>query len=116
VNNIRWEFTFHPEIIKPVVLQVLSLANFNLFFIFPMVLVIIGGKPSREILHLFAATACYALFFIMLYVFTTFYYLHYSQGTVFNRNLLTYYPVVALLTVLLLKRTGLLSRAMAQEH
>jgi hypothetical protein len=116
VNNIRFEFTFHPEIIKSVVMQVLTLANFNIFFIFPVILLIIGGKPSLEILSLFAATACYALFFIMLYMFTTFYYLHFSQGTIFNRNLLTYYPVVALLTVLLLKRIGLRSVTIVQEH
>ena len=115
-KDIRLEFTFHPEVIIVVIIQVLSLANFNLFFIFPVILMLIGGKPSREILHLFAATACYALFFIMLYMFTTFYHLHFSQGTIFNRNLLTYYPVAALLTVLLLKRIGLRSMTAVQEH
>ncbi len=103
-DTIHLQFAFHPEIIGPAVIQVLSLANFNLFFVFLPILVIASGRPTREFLHLCTPVVCYALFFLMLYLFTTDYYDHFNRGTVFSRNLLTYYPAIALLAVLSMKR------------
>jgi hypothetical protein len=101
---IKLELVFHPEIIKSVITQIFSLHNFNLFFALLPILIIFGGNPGKELLHLYIAAACYESFFIMLYMFTSFYNSHYSSGTVFNRNLLTFYPVVVLITILLMKK------------
>jgi len=114
-DTIHLKFTFHPEIIQSAVMQVLSLANFNLFFVYLPILIIACGKPAREFLYLSAPVACYALFFLMLYLFTTDYYDHFNRGTVFSRNLLTYYPIIFLLTVLSMKRLYLRGAAAVQE-
>ncbi len=101
---IKLELVFHPEIIGSVIMKVFSLQNFNLFFALLPILVVLGGKPSNEILHLFVVVVCYEMFFIMLYMFTSFYNYHFTLGTVFYRNLLTFYPVAVLLTVLLIAK------------
>ncbi|HUL00134.1 MAG TPA: hypothetical protein VLX29_04685 [Nitrospirota bacterium] len=101
---IKVELVFHPEIIGSVTAQILFLPNFNLFFTLFPILFVLGGKPNNEFFHLFVIVACYALFFIMLYMFTSFYNAHFTNDDVFCRNLLTYYPVVVLLTVLQLKK------------
>ncbi len=101
---IKLELVFHPEIMESVIAQVFSLQNFNLFFALLPFLIILGWNPGKEFLHLFIVVACYESFFVMLYMFTSFYNYHFSSGTVFNRNLLTFYPVVVFLTVLLMKK------------
>jgi hypothetical protein len=105
---IKLEFTFHPEIIWPALLGFLSLENFNVVLFFFPILLLVSGKPSREFLHLLFAVVCYAAFFLSVYVFTTFYYGHFLKGTVFYRNILTYYPGILLLTVLLLGKRPVL--------
>jgi hypothetical protein len=102
-NHIKLEFTFHPEIIFPALQQIYSLENFNVIIIFFPLFLLLSGKPSQEFLHIFFVMASFAAFFFALYIFTTFYYDHFSRGTVFFRNILTYYPVIGLLTILLLK-------------
>jgi hypothetical protein len=100
---IKLEFTFHPEIILSAIQQLYSLGSFNVIIVFFPLLLLLSGKPSQEFLHVFLAAASYAVFFAAVYICTTFYYFNFSVGTVFFRNILTYYPVIGLLTILLLK-------------
>jgi hypothetical protein len=102
-NHIKLEFTFHPEILLPALQQLCSLENFNVIIVFFPLLLLLGGKPSKEFLHIIIVVAAYEAFFLSLYIFTTFYFDHFSKGTVFFRNILTFYPVIGILTILLLK-------------
>jgi 4-amino-4-deoxy-L-arabinose transferase-like glycosyltransferase len=105
-EHIKLEFTFHPEVVWLAVLQVCSLENFNIILVLFPILLVVNGKPSDEFLHIFLAVLCYAAFFVAVYMVTTFYYGHFSSGTVFFRNILTFYPVVLLLTVLQIKKSS----------
>ncbi len=102
-NSVHLRFTFHPEIILRVISDTLSLRSFNIFFVFLPVFALTSGRWSKQFFHLLFPTALFALFFLALYVCTTDYYAFFNVGTVFDRNLLTYYPIVTVLTVLLLK-------------
>lgn len=103
-GHVKLEFTYHPEIVIAVVQSFLTLDNFNVLFIFLPVLLVLSGKPGKELLYIGLPVACYAMFFLALYAFTTFFFDHFTKGTIFYRNLLTYYPVVAIFTVLLIKQ------------
>ncbi len=102
-NSLK--FVFHPEIFFPAVRQMLLLDNFNVFLVFFPVLLVTAGKLDKEFLHILFAFASYVLFFLMLYCFTFDYYNNFFVGTAFFRNMLTYYPVLTLLTAMLLKKT-----------
>ena len=110
-DSTRLIFSFHPEVIVPAIQQMASLENFNVFLVFFPLFLLAAGKPDRELLHILFALACYVLFFIMLYCFTNDYYDHFFRGTVFFRNILTYYPLIALLTAVLLKKQPILEHA-----
>lgn len=103
-DNAKLEFTFHPEIIVTAVKNVLSLDNFNTVPVLFPFLLIAAGKPDRAFLHLLAPLVCYVLFFHLLYVFTAYYYHYFSHGTVFFRNILTFYASLVLLTAFLIRR------------
>ena len=102
-DYIKVTFTFHPEMAVRVAQLLLMPNNFNVVFIFFPILLIVNGRPTREFVFLLAPVACYALFFVSVYSLTGFY----AGGLMFNtavfRNILTYYPAVSLLTVLLIK-------------
>lgn len=102
-EHIRLNFVFHPEILKDVFFLFLSLDNFGILFIAIVAFLIVNGRPSYEISFILPVLAFYAMFFVMLYIFTSFYYEHFMLGTVFFRNVLTYYPSAFLLITLLIK-------------
>jgi 4-amino-4-deoxy-L-arabinose transferase-like glycosyltransferase len=92
---------FHPEILGSIISDFFSLSNFGIvFLLFPILLM--AAKPTAKILYLLFPVVCLALFYISLYVFTADYYDHFLSQTIFYRNLLTYYPPVCLLSILLL--------------
>jgi hypothetical protein len=101
-DYVTFEFTFRPEMIEKVFLLLLSFQNFNVFFFFSPLLLIMNWRPPREFLFLFFPVACYAIFFLLVYSLTTFF----SGSLMFNtavfRNTLTYYPSTCLLTFLLI--------------
>lgn len=101
---IKLEFTFHPEIIKNMFNALMAGDNFNVLFLFIVVLLLLGGKPRSEMLHLLAPMICYAGFFVAIYSCTAYYYLEFTRGTVFYRNVLTSYPAWWLIAVMALKR------------
>ncbi len=95
---------FHPEVIIGVIESVISLENFNLIFVFFPLLFVINGKPDREFLHLLFVIVFYGMFFIAVYAFSSFYAENfYKKETFIYRNMLTYYPVLSLLNILLIK-------------
>lgn len=103
-DHIKLEFTYHPEILITALQSILSLENFNVIFLFLPILLVLAGRPSKEFWYACLPVVSYAVFFLALYAFTTFYYDHFSKGTVFYRNLLTYYPLATFLVVLLIKQ------------
>ena len=60
-------------------------------------------RQPKEFIFLFAPMLYYALFFMLVYTLTDFY----AGGLMFNtavfRNIMSYYPIVCLLTSLLIK-------------
>lgn len=92
--------TFEPDALLLVIKQVLSLSSFGVVFLFFPLSLILNGKPSKEFLHLLIPLVCYAGFFIALYMFLACYYNTLKQGTVFFRNMLTYYPSVIMLMLI----------------
>jgi hypothetical protein len=100
---IDWRFVFQPDAITGIFMNILTLQNFNLVFIAFPILLILCPKIKKETILLLLPVAMYGLFFFCLYVFTSFYYEHFLSGTVFFRNLLTYYPSVFFINILLIK-------------
>jgi len=103
-DSAKLEFTFHPEILVQAFMNVLSLDNFAVVPVLFPALLVAAGKPDRTFLHLLAPLACYILFFHLLYAFTPYYYHYFSNGTVFYRNILTYYASLIFLTAFLVRR------------
>lgn len=101
-NGINPLLTFHPEVIIGYFYWLASLHNFNVIIFFLPLLLIAQKKLSRESLHILFPIVCYMLFFLSIYMFTR-YYAWFLMGTIFYRNVLTCYPVICLLTILLLK-------------
>jgi 4-amino-4-deoxy-L-arabinose transferase-like glycosyltransferase len=101
-NRINTYFTFHPEILTGYLYWFVSLNNFNVILFFFPVLLVMQMRFSKESLHLLLPIACYMLSFIFLYMFTMFF-SWFMWGVIFFRNTLTFYPVLCLLTVLLIK-------------
>lgn len=95
-------FNINARIFGAYLYYLMSLQNFNVIFFFFPVMLLAHGKLSRECIHLLFPVACYMLFFLMLYLFITGFYSSYSMCLA--RNMLTFYPVVCLLMVLLLKK------------
>jgi hypothetical protein len=103
-EKVRPSPGIHPEMISQIISLFTSLDNFNVVFIFFPALLLIAGKPTREFRHLLFAVAGYMLFFFALYSLTS-YATYIQQGTIFFRNVLTYYPSVCLLTIMAIQRT-----------
>jgi 4-amino-4-deoxy-L-arabinose transferase-like glycosyltransferase len=100
-NRITEHLTFHPEVITGYIYWLVSLDNFNVIIFFFPLLLILHIKISKQSLHLLFPIVFYMLFFLVIYIFTE-YYSWFLLGTIFYRNILTCYPVICLLTVLLL--------------
>jgi hypothetical protein len=103
-DYIRLAFTFRPDMVLKVILLFASLMNFNVFFLFVPLFVILGGRPSKEIVFLGMPVLCYASFFILVYTLTVFYSGNLMFETATFRNMLTYYPSICFLTALLIKK------------
>jgi len=108
-NRITEHLTFHPEIITGYLYWLASLENFNVIILFFPLLLITKKKIQKESLHLLFPIVCYMIFFLLVYMFTV-YYIWFLIGTIFYRNILTCYPAICLLTVLLLKKDNSFSR------
>ena len=94
--------TFQTDMLGSYLYYLVSLENYNVIFFFFPILLLAHGKISKEFLHLLFPVVCYMLFFLMLYMIFTGFYTTYSMCLA--RNMLTYYPTVCLLTVVLLKK------------
>jgi 4-amino-4-deoxy-L-arabinose transferase-like glycosyltransferase len=103
-DYITVAFTFRPDMAWRAISLLASLMNFNVFFPFIPLLVILGGRPSKEIVFLGMPVLCYESFFILLYTLTVFYSGNLMFETVIFRNALTYYPSICFLTALLIKK------------
>ncbi len=99
-----YTFVAHPETIIMIIRHITSMDNFGIFLVAFPVFMIAAGRPRKEFLYLFLPLVCYALFFTLLYTFTSYYFGFFSNGTVFWRNVLTGYPSLCLLTALLMKQ------------
>ena len=102
-DYVTVELTFRPEMVWQVILLIASLANFNVFFLFIPLLVILAGRPKKEFILLGMPVLCYASFFIMVYTLTEFFSGKLMFEAAVFRNMLTYYPSVCFLTFLLIK-------------
>ena len=102
--GIKVVFTFHPEVIEAMVLNLLSLNNFLAIPLFFVLFLGFSGKPEWEFLHLFLPLAIFIAFFTSVYALTTFYFEQFSNGTVFFRNVLTWYPSLCLLVALEIRK------------
>lgn len=103
-ETVGLKFAFHPEIFLSAVQQIFALNDFNVLPLFFPILLVTMGKPDKEFLHILFACAFYFLFFLMLYCFTFYYSNEFCGHTAFCRNMLTCYPVLVLLTVMLFKK------------
>ncbi len=102
-DYVTVEWTFRPEMAWRVVTLLLSFQNFNVFFFFFPLLLVLVWNPAKEFIFLCLPVLCYALFFIMVYTFTEFFSGRLMFNTAIFRNTLTYYPVICLLTFLMVK-------------
>jgi len=98
------EFTWRPEMAWKVFLLLTSFQNFNVFFLFLPILMMVAGRPPKEFLYLATPVLGYAMFFILVYTLTTFFSENLMFSTAVFRNSLTYYPSICLLTALVIKR------------
>jgi hypothetical protein len=108
-DYVTFKLTFRPEMLYKVASLILMFQNFNVFFVFFPILIILNGRPTKEIVYLLIPITCFAFFFLSLYVFTVFFSGRLMFNTAIYRNFLTYYPGICLLTVLLVK--NIISRA-----
>ncbi|MGB5218123.1 MAG: glycosyltransferase family 39 protein [Smithella sp.] len=113
-NMFSMHMTFYPEILGGYLFSMVSLNNFNVITFFLLLLLIAHGKLTKEFLHLLFPVAGYIIFFLMIYMFTA-YREWFLMGGVGCRNVLTYYPTLCLLTVLLLKRPDSLRTSFQAE-
>jgi len=97
-------FSFHADVLPNILFSFTQLDNFNVVVVFLCILLITGGKPVRDTVLLIFPLACFALFFILVYSFSSFYYEHFTMGTVFNRNVLVFYPSLCMIIALLIKK------------
>lgn len=94
---------WHPGVLSFVVGQLLRFENFGILIPALVVLLVLNGRPSRELLHLLAPVAFHAGFLIILYYLIEYYHSTLLMGTIFFRNTMTYYPAAALVLALVLK-------------
>ncbi len=94
--------TYFPDTIGHVIGNFLSLENFNIMIVAFPVLLVLAGKPGRQFLHLLFPVAVYAALYVIVYATQPYFHSVLLMGTVFSRNVLTYYPSICLLTILLL--------------
>lgn len=94
---------FHPGVFDYIGGQLATLQNFNILLVALPVLLAVNGRPTKELLHAVFPVAFFALFFIVLYMMIEYYYSTLLIGTVFYRNVLTWYPSLTLVTVLVLQ-------------
>lgn len=94
---------WHAGVLTFVVKQFLSFQNFGILFATLAALLLLNGRPSRELLHAFFPVAFFASFFIILYYLIEYYYSTLFLGTIFFRNTLTYYPAACLVTALVIR-------------
>jgi hypothetical protein len=102
-DYIEFGVAFRPDVIFQYLIFMLGLMNFNILFIFIPVMLVLYNKSNVTIAYLVFPVAAYALFFVSLYGFTTFYSRSIMFGTAIFRNILTYYPSCFLLAILLIK-------------
>lgn len=106
---ISAHLTFHPEVLSGYFFWLVTLNNFNVIIFFLPLFLMTQRKLSKESLYLLFPIACYMLFFLIVYMFTP-YYGWFLLGTIFYRNVLTCYPAIGLLTIILLKNYSVISR------
>lgn len=102
-DYVTVEFTLRTEMVWKVFLLLTSFQNFNVFFLFIPILMILSGRPTKEFIFLATPVLCYAMFFILVYTLTAFFSGNLMFNTAIFRNSLTYYPSICLLTALLIK-------------
>lgn len=93
---------WHPGVLAYVTQAVLSFQNYGIVLAALPVLLVLNGRPSRELLHLLFPPAFFAIFFIILYSLIEYYYSTLLMGTVFFRNTMTWYPSACAVLVLTL--------------
>lgn len=98
---IKFDLTFHPDVLPEIIFHLLTFQNFNTVFIAFPLLLFLSGISDRKLLHILGPIIFYTCFFVSIYMFTSFYYEQFIQGTVFFRNMLTLYPAIMLLDTLL---------------
>lgn len=102
-DYVTVEWTVRPEMAWRVVTLLLSFQNFNVFFLFFPLLLILTWRLAKEFVFLCLPVLCYALFFMLVYTLTEFFSGRLMFNTAIFRNTLTYYPSICLLTTLLIK-------------
>jgi hypothetical protein len=102
-DYVTVNFTFRPEMAWKVISLLASFRDFNVFFLFIPILIILAGRPTREFTLLATPVLCYAMFFILVYMLTEFFSGSLMFNTAIFRNVLTYYPSICFLTALLIK-------------
>ena len=102
-DYVTVEFTLRTEMVWKVFLLLTSFQNFNVFFLFFPILMILSGRPTKEFIFLATPVLCYVMFFILVYTLTAFFSGNLMFNTAIFRNSLTYYPSICLLTALLIK-------------
>jgi len=106
----RMQPVWHPGVLEYVVQAVLSFQNYGIVLAALPVLLVLNGRPSRELLHVLFPVAFFACFFIILYYLIEYYYSTLLMGTIFFRNTMTWYPsafaVLVLVLGSLLQRTA----------
>lgn len=91
------------ESLPRVASEFLSLQNFNILLVSFPLLLLANGKPSKELFLAAFPVLSYALFFVAIYTVITHYFEVLMIGTVFYRNVLTYYPALCLVTIMVLR-------------
>ncbi len=102
-DYVTVEWTFRPEMVWRTVTLLLSFQNFNVFFLFFPLLLILTWHLPKEFVFLCLPVLCYAAFFILVYTLTEFFSGRLMFNTAIFRNTLTYYPSICFLTSLLIK-------------
>ena len=91
------------EVLPRVASELLSLQNFNILIVALPVLLLVNGRPSRELAHAAAVVLAAALFYVAIYIVITHYFEVLMIGTVFYRNVLIWYPALCFTLILVLQ-------------
>ena len=98
----RMQPVWHPGVLEFVVKAILSFQNYGIVLAALPVLLLLNGRPSRELLHVLFPVAFFVSFFILLYYLIEYYYSTLFMGTIFFRNMMTWYPSAVAVLVLVL--------------